>query len=198
MIVHAYRALEALAKHRQIEASKIAVMGFSRGAQSALYSNVTRFEKMHGSRSIHFAAHIAVYPGCYMTFRSDTILGSPLLMLHGAADDWNPAHQCREYADRLAKEPGNTVRYIEYPDATHVFDGPVNKTLARFPNAQKFGDCRMVENESGVMINQATNQPFAYTDACVQKGTTIVYNDAATKKAREDVRAFLKDVFRVE
>jgi poly(3-hydroxybutyrate) depolymerase len=37
MIIDPYRALDLLAKHRQIDPARIAVMGFSRGAQSSVY-----------------------------------------------------------------------------------------------------------------------------------------------------------------
>ncbi len=50
MIVDAFRALDLLSKHRQIDPARIAVMGFSRGGQSSLYSSLIRFQKMHGSR----------------------------------------------------------------------------------------------------------------------------------------------------
>ena len=53
----------------------------------------------------------------------------------------------------------------------------------------------MAEGDKGVILNQETKQPFSYADACVEKGPTIAYQEAATKQAREYVRGFLKEVF---
>ena len=116
-------ALDVLAKNPLVDPSKIAVMGFSHGGHAALYSSLERFGKLFSS-DVRFAAHISVYGACNTTFHGDEAVTKPVLMLHGAADDWVPPAPCREYASRLTKA-GKNVRYIEYPDAQQSSTGPL-------------------------------------------------------------------------
>jgi dienelactone hydrolase len=195
-VVDAYRALELLSKHPLVDANKIAIMGFSHGGPAALYSSLVRFQKMHGKSDLQFAAHISVYGSCGTTFLQDEVLSQrPVLLLHGIADNWVPIGPCREYTARLTKA-GVNVRLIEYADAYHVFDNPALGTepLQR-PQAVTGRNCRFTEVEDGSLVNAATKQPFSPNDPCFEKGTTIAYNEAAAKKAHEEVKAFLTKVF---
>ncbi len=190
-IVDAYRALELLAKHPLVDANKISVMGFSHGGGAALYSSLVRFQKMHGKPDVQFAAHVVVYGGCGATFREDEALDQrPILFVHGTADDWVPIGPCREYTARLNKA-GVKARLIEYPDASHVFDGPALREPVKLPAALTGRNCRFVEVEGGSLVNATTKQPFSLDDPCFEKGVTIQYNEAAAKKAHEDVKSFL-------
>lgn len=195
-IVDAYRALELLAKHRQIDPARIAVMGFSHGGQSALYSAVTRFRKAYGpAGQQEFAAHIAFYPPCMTTYRGDDQMTTrPIRLLHGTADDYNPIAPCRAYVQRVSKLAKN-VRLVEYPDAHHVFDAPASGEPRKLAAASTTARCVLAEGDSGVIMNEETKQPFSYGDACAVKGPTVAYQETASKQARDDVRTFLREVF---
>lgn len=195
--VDAYRALEVLAKHPMIDPARIAVMGFSLGGPAALYSSVARFRKMHGPSNLQFAAHISVYGFCMVTYREDEDVAKPILLLHGAADDWLPIGPCREYVGRLTTA-GKNARMIEYADAQHVFDAPKFRQPLKLAAAVTLRKCRLAEGEGGALINSDTKQPFTPNDTCLEKGTTLAYQEAAAKKAHEDVKAFLKEVFQVK
>jgi dienelactone hydrolase len=194
MIVDAYRALELLSKHRQIDPARIAVMGFSRGGKSALFSSLVRFQKMHGPAELQFAAHIALYPPCNTAYRDDDNVAKPIRVLHGTADDYVPIDPCRGYVERHSKT-GKDIRLIEYTGAHHVFDAPAFREPIKLPAATTTRRCRMAEGDKGVILNEETKQPFSYADACVEKGPTVAYQEAASKQAREYVRGFLKEVF---
>jgi dienelactone hydrolase len=168
-------------------------MGFSRGGTSALYSSLTRFQKMHGTDA-KFIAHIAFYATCGTRYRDDEDIAKPVRLLHGTADDYVPIAPCRAYVDRLAKA-GRDVRLIEYADAQHVFDSPALREPRRLPAAQVWKNCQIAEGESGLILNEETKKPFSFTDACVQKGATVAFNETANAKARTDVRDYLKEVF---
>src|SRR5215813_13560258 len=55
MVLDGYRAFDVVANHPRIDSARIAVMGFSRGGQSALYSSMKRFQQMWNPRAA-FAA----------------------------------------------------------------------------------------------------------------------------------------------
>jgi dienelactone hydrolase len=115
-------------------------------------------------------------------------------VLHGTADDYVPIEPCRGYVERLSKA-GKDVRLIEYADAHHVFDAPAFREPRKLAAAATVRRCRMVEGDEGLILNEETKQPFSYADACVEKGPTVAYHEAASKQAREYVRGFLKEVF---
>jgi predicted alpha/beta-fold hydrolase len=70
-VFDSYRALELLATHLRIDASRIAAMGFSRGGQGVLYATMKRFQKMHSTGSAVFATSIPFYPECDTAFIDD-------------------------------------------------------------------------------------------------------------------------------
>ncbi len=192
MTYDAYRALEVLEKHSRIDAQRIAVMGFSRGGQAALYSSVKRFQKMHGPTSGRdFAAYIPFYASCGTTFVADNqVSPNPIRMFHGAADNYVPVAPCRGYVERLNAKGAN-VTLTEYAGAHHVFDGRAFKTPVVAAKSQSTRGCELAEEKGGVVVNVKTRQPFSYADPCVQLGPTIAYDEKAHAESLKAVKQFV-------
>lgn len=197
MIVDAYRALELLSRHPRIDPARIAVMGFSRGGQSALYASVQRFQRMHGPAGLEFAAYIPFYASCNTTFRDDGgVTDRPIRIHHGAADDYVPVAPCRPYVARL-RAAGKDVELTEYPNAHHVFDNPGFKTPAKAENSETTRNCILHEGPNGRVLNSKTGQPFTYKDPCVEFGPTLAYNAEAHAAAVKTVKEQLRTTFRL-
>ena len=124
MILDAYRAHANLSAHARIDRSRIALMGFSRGGQTALYASLKRFHQAWDPE-VAFAAYIPLYASCNPTLIGDTdVSGVPIRMFHGSADDYVPVAPCRAYVERL-RAAGNDVRLTEFADAHHAYDNPL-------------------------------------------------------------------------
>ncbi|MDE2602502.1 MAG: dienelactone hydrolase family protein, partial [Bradyrhizobium sp.] len=199
MAVDAYRALDRLAKHPRIDPNRVAVIGFSRGAQSALYSAMNRlYQTLGPANNLRFAAHIAFYPDCTTSYLNDTdVSDSPIRILHGTSDNFNPVAACRAYVERLTSAQKN-VKLVEYPDASHYFDAPAFRTPVILKGAPTTRNCHLAEADDHQIINRETQKPFTYGDACVERDPTIAYNESANSQARTYVRAFLTDVFQLK
>ena len=193
----AYRALEVLEKHARVDPARIAVMGFSRGGQAALYSSLKRFQRMHGpASSREFAAYIAFYPTCNTVYRNDEdVSAKPIRIFHGSADDYVPVGPCRSYAERL-KAKGSDIRLTEYPAAHHVFDWRALKKPVKLEKAQTTRQCQLEEGEDGRALNAKTKQPFTYSDPCVEYGPTIAYDENASSQSRQAVKDIVTTVFK--
>jgi dienelactone hydrolase len=189
-----FRAVEALAAHPRIDPEGITVMGFSRGAQAALYTAMTRFEEAFGPEGASIAAHVAFYPACNVTLAGETEVGpAPIRIFTGADDDWTPAATCRAFADRLAAA-GRDAVFTEYPGAHHGFDNEFGSGLSVVGGAMSSRDCRRAE-VGGRIVNADTGAPFSYSDACVARGASVGYDPDAAARARAAVTDLLGDVF---
>lgn len=198
-IIDAYRALDVLAKQKKIDKTRIALMGFSRGGQVALYSSLKRFHKLQGTGSDNdFSAYLAFYPSCVTRYKEDTdIVKKPIRIYHGTADNYNPIAPCRKYVQQLIAN-GNNVELHEYAGAYHVFDyRKLTKPLV-LKKAQTTRNCVLAEVDDGKIINTRTGERFEYTDNCVEYGPTIAFNESAYKQSREDVLSFLNTKFGLE
>jgi dienelactone hydrolase len=122
MMVDAFQALAALAKHPRLDSNRIAIMGFSKGAVAAVYSATDRFRKMYGPPDASFAAHIGLYTPCNVAYAADDqVSKKPIRLFHGIADDWVAIGPCRAYVERLRKA-GADATLTEFPNAVHAYE----------------------------------------------------------------------------
>lgn len=193
-IYDAYRAADTLADHPRVDASRVALMGFSRGGNAALYSAMTRFQKSFGPTKARIVAHLPFYPACNFQLIGELkVADAAIREFHGTDDDWTLAATCRGYIARLAAA-GHDATMTEYKGALHAFDSPRNPARFSDSDNQTSRGC-MRKEEDGRLLNAATGLPFSYSDACVEFGPSSQYNDAAAMAAQAAVKAFLNDVF---
>jgi len=109
-------ALAFLARQPDVDPARIAVVGFSQGADTALA--IAAGAPSAGGPS--FKAAAAFYPPC--ANRTGARLRMPTLILVGAADGVTPAADCQRLAE-AQPAPGD-VALVVYPGASHGFDMP--------------------------------------------------------------------------
>lgn len=120
--VDAAAAAQWLAKQPWADGQRLALMGWSHGAMSVLWTVRPGF--MNGP--VKYKTAIAFYPGCREVLKQAGWKATiPLTMLLGAADDWTVPGPCRE----LAATGGAKV--IEYAGAYHGFDAPNSPVRVR-------------------------------------------------------------------
>ncbi|WP_174951061.1 dienelactone hydrolase family protein [Burkholderia lata] len=198
-IADAYAALRLLATDPRIDRNRIAVMGFSRGGVAALYSVLEPFRLAAMEGNLRFAAHVAFYPSCGISYESAHLDGAPVLMLVGGNDDYTPAAPCIAYADKLRSE-GARVALKEYPDAWHGFDRPTR--VHSIPLATSARNCHGsydLDSRTFTMIQNGRTlsgaSAVAESKRCLATGVTLGGDPEAQAKSPAEVAAFLKAAF---
>ena len=197
-IIDIYRSLEIVAKHPRIDANRIALMGFSRGGQAALYASVKRFHKLWNKSGAEFAAYITFYPDCATTYHDDAdVADRPIRIFHGTPDNYNPVSTCKSFVARL-KEAKRDVELTEYPNAPHAFDNPLGAVPAvAAKDNQSVRECTIKEADAGRLMNVATNAPFSFQDACVQLNPLVGADHDAREAVRKEIGLFIKSIFKL-
>lgn len=116
----AYAALAFLRARSEVDATRVALLGWSHGGGSVL-ATITR----PPAQGPGFERAVAFYPGCTARAKRPASFEpyAPLLLLIGEADDWTPAAPCRVLADAV-RARGGAMEIVTYPGTYHDFDNP--------------------------------------------------------------------------
>ena len=142
MLVDAFRTRSALAQDPRI--GKIAIAGWSLGGTVALYSAWSPIIEILGGP---FDAHLPFYPAAHIRPEIQKWSDSPILILHGDADDWTPLH----LVEGLMPQLPNAVLQV-YPGAHHSFDG--EKEFTFLPKAVRLRKRTAKIDKNGYMSGQ--------------------------------------------
>ncbi len=181
----AFAALGMLASHPRIDPQRIAVMGFSRGGITAVRSGVQRIIGGSAPAGQRFAAHVALYSGgctgiLSVSAKPGVFSPSPMLFVHGDADDYTYASDCRAYSQRIAAA-GTPAEFVSIPGARHKFDVDDGRRVdLRWVTKNKEGCPTEFDVVSMTMRDRRTGEALAADKAqalsrelCADKGATM-------------------------
>ena len=195
----ALSALKVLAADPRIDKNRIGVVGWSRGGTAALNTTLEAVRKSIITDGLKFALHVVFYGSAALQYRDRATDKSPMMFLHGEADNYVIIGPTREFADWVQGQ-GNPVTFISYPNTSHDFD--VQGGFAGNVKAlETFAKCDLVmdlSNGHALRMNHADNPRVtpdgirAYLKSCAGHGATLGYDAAARADAVEKVHGFLK------
>lgn len=122
----AFGALVALRAHPRVDATRIAIMGFSLGGHlSVSVASRKVVTRWLAPDQRGFAAHVGFYPACnwlQKNFDETGSTGAPILILSGEKDSWGDGEACQRFCDGLNQAQPGVVSLTMYPGVHHGFD----------------------------------------------------------------------------
>jgi dienelactone hydrolase len=113
-----FAAAAYLRSRSDIDADRIAVLGYSHGGWTALNASTEKNIEQAGGRP--FRAIVALYPFCPIQVAPP--LASDIQIFIGDADDWAKAANCKTFVDKYAEDAAHRPSLVIYPGAHHSFD----------------------------------------------------------------------------
>jgi dienelactone hydrolase len=199
-VADALFALDKMSDDKRFDRNKIALLGYSRGGMATVMSYDDRIQNAVVGDKVRFAAHVALYPPCYLQWRNPKPTQASMLMLMGGRDVQAPASTGEAYAKKL-NIAGGKVDVIIYPDAVHSFDTNTPE-IAR--DGINLGQAEIMAEDNGQMIETnsgiVADKGWAHFLKEVQKargrnGNITGYGSLPRNIAVKPIVEFLKKAF---
>ena len=204
-VAEAYAALTLLAGDPRIDASRIAIVGFSFGGEVAHLAAIEPLRAALVAGQNRFAAHVSYYPaGVYgVAAGPGAYTGAPILMLLGEKDENLPVAKAEEYLTYARSAgPAPPIDVSIYPGADHAWTIP-SRGAARFypqyPSTRKCPYLLLGPSRPALLISgrEAPMDPSAF-QTCLKNGQgyAMGYDEAARAKCTRETVAFLVKALR--
>jgi dienelactone hydrolase len=200
-VADAYAALRRLASEPRIDTDRIAIIGFSFGAEVA---HLTAFESIRSALNPgpgRFAAHVPFYPTLSfgVTAERGAYTGSPVLMLLGGKDDNLPVAKVESYL-AYARAAGNPapIDTVIYPGAYHAWTVPDLVTLRFYPELVSTKKCPIIllGPDGPMFLVDGQPKPFepGFVGTCMREapGYSMVFDAAVRAQSITDAVRFLQ------
>ncbi|MDG2396563.1 MAG: acetylxylan esterase [Flavobacteriaceae bacterium] len=194
MILDAYKALEVLSKHPNIDKNRISITGWSLGGGVTLFSAWLPLKEAI-NKELSFASHLAFYPPCFIDPDNTNFSKSPIHILIGELDNWTPSAPCLDLVNKLKTK--TNIDLTVYKDSYHSFDR--ESPVIRDENAYNFSDCTFRLDEKGNVLmnyfNIAMSNPFLQKIGfmmCVSRGVFFGGNAKAREKSYNFSKEFMR------
>jgi dienelactone hydrolase len=186
-----YGALRSLATHPRVDKRRIALMGFSHGADVAMRAATQWAKDTYAPPGQPgFRAIFPFYGYCSVIYPERNKISVPLRFHHGELDDWLPPGSCVQYVASL-KASGQDASITLYPGARHSFDNAsIGAAYVHLPSVDSVVGCTI---ESTYILGPLKDPSRfqAMMTRCIRKGASVGFNPEATELARRNVRAQL-------
>jgi dienelactone hydrolase len=204
-VADAYAALRRLSDEPRIDASRIAIIGFSYGGEIAHLAAFEMLRSALNPAAGRFAAHVAFYPGGNfgVTAEPRAYTGAPILMLLGEKDENLPVTKIERYLAyaRSLSAPA-PIETVVYPGAYHAWTVP-DVTRARFfPELVSTKQCPLIllGPKGPAFLIEGGTKPFDLSAfaACVAAapGYSVGFDAAVRAQSIADTVRFLQQSLR--
>ena len=191
--VDALLALKAVSSQPGVDAKRIGVIGFSRGAFAAAASSFenVRASVLGADSPLRFGLHVAYYGGCNAV---GTTTGAPIALFIGTADDYVTAETCAANVEAL-RAKGANIDFTVYPGAFHGFDMVKDRNMYR-AQVQNYRGCVINQNLDDLTYSAGgkpvTSKEYGdYLGKCMTRGISVGYSPSAATDAQKKVRSLI-------
>ena len=147
-----------------------------------------------------YAAHLPLYPACFIKYSEVKLTGAPIRIFAGADDDWTGYKTCVSDAQEFSKS-GYDVETIVYKGVTHSFDRH-DQSLHYDAYANSFSKCKIRVTKDLVELDEVTGLDWGIREnakkmikQCTTQGATYGGNAEALKKTQQYIKDFLSQLF---